>query len=132
MAFSIETRLPFLDFRLVEYLLALPADFKIHNGITKWIFRKAMSNTLPKEILERTDKIGFAAPETKWINDARSHPVEAIVNNPHPLLGRYINIEAVDQLLGSADALGSEVSRDLARIVSLDAWLRAFFPNHAC
>jgi asparagine synthase (glutamine-hydrolysing) len=63
MTFNIETRLPFLDYRLVEFLLNLPAVYKIHNGYSKWILRESMSNILPEKNRLRKDKIGFAAPQ---------------------------------------------------------------------
>lgn len=67
MAHSVEARLPFLDFRLVELALSLPAELKIRNGWPKWILRKAMEKHLPKTIAWRKEKIGFEAPENLWL-----------------------------------------------------------------
>jgi asparagine synthase (glutamine-hydrolysing) len=69
MAFSIETRLPFLDYRLVELCLSLPLRSKIRDGWTKWTLRRAMSGILPESIAWRRDKIGFEAPETQWLQE---------------------------------------------------------------
>ncbi len=66
MAFSIETRLPFLDVRLVEYVLALPELQKIRNGVRKHVLREALKGVIPHSILGRKDKIGFATPESAW------------------------------------------------------------------
>lgn len=71
MAHSIETRLPFLDYRLVEFVLRLPDDYKIKNGVTKKILREAMKGILPEAIRMRMDKMGFVTPEEYWI---RSKP----------------------------------------------------------
>lgn len=60
MAFSIESRTPFTDYRLVDYLFSIPACYKYHNGWAKWLLRLAMKDLLPSEILWRKDKIGFA------------------------------------------------------------------------
>ena len=49
MAFSLETRLPFLDYRLVEYVFGLPPDQKINRGVTKVILRNAMRGIIPEE-----------------------------------------------------------------------------------
>ncbi len=62
MAFSIESRTPFTDYRLVDYVFAVPASYKFHNGWSKWLLRLAMRGLLPDEVLWRRDKIGFAAP----------------------------------------------------------------------
>jgi asparagine synthase (glutamine-hydrolysing) len=69
MRHSIESRLPFLDYILVELSLSINNEFKIHKGWTKYILRKALENTLSKEITWRKNKIGFEAPWRTWLND---------------------------------------------------------------
>jgi len=64
MANSIEVRNPFLDYRLVNFSLSLPVSFKLKNGWTKYILRRAIYE-LPKDIKERKDKQGFITPEEK-------------------------------------------------------------------
>jgi asparagine synthase (glutamine-hydrolysing) len=66
MAHSIEARLPFLDYRLVELLFSLPAERLIERGTTKAVLRHALRDLLPVEVAERRDKIGFATPERTW------------------------------------------------------------------
>jgi asparagine synthase (glutamine-hydrolysing) len=66
MAFSIEERFPFLDYRLVEFCFRLPEEFKIHQGETKRVMRAAMWPLVPPKIRERISKIGFATPTTEW------------------------------------------------------------------
>ncbi|MBC7902387.1 MAG: asparagine synthase (glutamine-hydrolyzing) [Gemmatimonadaceae bacterium] len=70
MAHAREVRLPFLSHELVTFLFSLPSHFKIRNGYTKWILRKAMENELPAEIAWRKDKTGFEPPQKLWF----SHP----------------------------------------------------------
>lgn len=72
MAHGIESRLPFLDHRLVELGVGLGDAFKIVDGETKWILRRAMSGILPPSILIRQDKIGFATPEFTWLSGPAS------------------------------------------------------------
>ncbi len=71
MANSIESRLPYLDHRLVEFAMGIPSAFKIHNGWSKYISRIAFSNIVNNKIIWRKDKIGFATPEKIWLNDER-------------------------------------------------------------
>jgi asparagine synthase (glutamine-hydrolysing) len=71
MAHSIEARVPFLDYRLVDYVFSIPAVYKIHDGWTKWLLRLAVSDLLPAEIVWRKEKFGFATPrwatrEAEW------------------------------------------------------------------
>jgi len=67
MAFAIETRLPFLDYRLVEYAVGLAPSLKVRDGWTKWALRQAMNDVLPQEIAWRKRKIGFEAPTDIWL-----------------------------------------------------------------
>lgn len=66
MAHSIESRVPFTDYRLVDYVFAIPASYKIHNGWTKWLLRLAINDLLPPDIVWRKDKVGFATP--RWMS----------------------------------------------------------------
>lgn len=70
MAHSVEARVPFLDHRLVEYLLTLPDRCKIHHGMTKLVLREAMRGVLPEEVRLRQDKLGFVTPEAVWVRGA--------------------------------------------------------------
>jgi asparagine synthase (glutamine-hydrolysing) len=67
MAFSLEARVPYLDYRLVEYVLSIPEDFKISAGETKYLQKKAVGKYSVPEILNRTDKIGFGTPGDEWM-----------------------------------------------------------------
>ena len=67
MAIAIESRLPFLDYRLVETAIAMPTELKIRDGWLKWILRTVASRHLPEEIAWRKRKIGFEAPDSQWL-----------------------------------------------------------------
>ena len=70
MAFGIEARLPFLDYRLVEASFALPASSLVRDGFTKRILRDAMEGRLPDEVRLRRDKLGFPTPEVRWLEES--------------------------------------------------------------
>jgi asparagine synthase (glutamine-hydrolysing) len=78
MCHSIEARLPFLDYRLVETAFSMNDYFKIRHGWAKHILRIAMDGLVPKNILWRKDKLGFEAPKAAWINAARMGMESAI------------------------------------------------------
>lgn len=68
MAFSIESRVPFLSLPLADFLLSLPEEYLISSdGETKHVFREAMRGIVPDSHLDRKDKIGFATPESEWL-----------------------------------------------------------------
>jgi asparagine synthase (glutamine-hydrolysing) len=81
MANSVETRLPFLDYRCVELALALPDQYKIKSGWTKNILRRAVASWLPKEVVWRKDKLGFNAPEKNWLGSMENEMHEAILKS---------------------------------------------------
>jgi asparagine synthase (glutamine-hydrolysing) len=65
---SVEIRMPFLDYRVVEYIFSLPFESKIGHGFTKRILREAMANKMNEEVRTRTFKVGIASPMTYWFN----------------------------------------------------------------
>ena len=67
MAHSIESRVPFLEVELVNFVLSLPSDLKIRRGVTKAVLRDALSGIVPDEVRLRVDKLGFPAPEKDWM-----------------------------------------------------------------
>ncbi len=86
MAHSVESRVPFLTVKLVEFMLSLPEKYIINkNGETKYIFKEAMRGIVPDKILDRKDKIGFATPEKKWLQ-AVSLRVEGMLKEESPFL----------------------------------------------
>jgi len=72
MAFSIENRSPFLDYRVVQFGLSMPSKYKIKNGITKWALKEIAKKFIPREIIRRVDKRGFSAPVNRWFEWDRS------------------------------------------------------------
>lgn len=71
MAHSREVRLPFLDHELVAFLFGLPEDYKIHQGWSKYLLRKAFEDVLPPAIAWRRDKVGYEAPQREWMAHQR-------------------------------------------------------------
>lgn len=72
MAHSIEARVPFLDYRIAEFLLGLPDEHKLTEGVTKRILRETMKGSLPESVRNRTDKLGFATPEEVWLRETKT------------------------------------------------------------
>lgn len=68
MEYSIESRMPFMDYRVVEFLASIPVSYKMHGGWTKYIARLAFSNRLPDEITWRKDKMGWNMPSEYWFS----------------------------------------------------------------
>ncbi len=67
MAHSVESRLPFLDYRVAEFLMGLPTEMKLWDATTKQVLREGMKGILPESIRMRMDKMGFVTPEETWV-----------------------------------------------------------------
>lgn len=70
MKSSVESRVPFLDVDLVNFILSLPDTFKIRRAVTKFILRKVARKYLPAKLVDRKDKMGFPSPEKEWLSRA--------------------------------------------------------------
>jgi asparagine synthase (glutamine-hydrolysing) len=82
MAFSIESRSPFLDYRLVEFAFALPSRFKIRGGLGKWAIREGMAGILPDLVRTRKYKQGLVAPVERWFRGANRDAVREVLASP--------------------------------------------------
>lgn len=81
MANSIESRVPFLDHRLVEKSFYIPDQLKLHQGETKYILRESMKPYVPEIILKRKDKIGFATPTSYWTHTVLKSAIMDMVHS---------------------------------------------------
>lgn len=83
MAFSIESRVPFLDIDLVEFAFSLPSHFKINGAQGKYIHRQSLKAIVPQAIYNRKDKVNFSAPgEILWLRKGLKADLKATVNSP--------------------------------------------------
>lgn len=126
MAFSLEARLPFLDYRLIEFVFNLPPEEKIEGGLTKAILRKAMQGILPEEVRRRTDKMGFVTPEDIWFKTILKNSVYQIFGSKPFAKRGYFNVDKVIQTFG--DYCKGKINWDstIWRWINLELWLRVF------
>ena len=91
MAHSIEARVPFTDYRIIDLTYSIPATFLIHNGWTKWLLRLAMEEILPPEIVWRNDKLGYTTPIWRTRRDLWSEWNRWRVNGFHSAIRTSID-----------------------------------------
>lgn len=127
MRFSIESRVPFLDYRLVEFAFSLPYYYKIKNFETKYIFRKAIKDYIPKEIIDRKDKIGFATPENDWFKTKEFDKfVKDIIYSESFKSRPYWNYTEIQKIYLKKN---KEYYSNIWRIINTELWLRQFIDN---
>ena len=122
MAFSIESRVPFLDHRLVELSIALKNDWKIHDGWTKYILRKTAEPILNKEVVWRKYKMGFLTPQKLWKLQSKAELTQFINDTNIP---DFLNKEYLLKL-NNADLNDSSHLSEFWKIVSFLKWAKVF------
>jgi asparagine synthase (glutamine-hydrolysing) len=127
MAFSLESRVPYLDVRVVEYLAALPLNQKIRGGVTKIILRRAAKGIIPESIRCRMDKMGFVTPEEIWMKGTLRPFVLDILSSGAFRARPYWNADAVLRNYQAFLNGRSPYSPEIWRIVCAELWLRKFF-----
>ncbi len=126
MAHSIEARVPFLDYRIVEFVYSLPDNFKISDGETKFILRHAITNLVPNKIRVRQDKMGFVTPEELWIKDTHTEEFQKKLEESVGNIGLWINPKKVITLLNSTINSSMNFDWTLWRIINAGAWIKIF------
>ena len=132
MAFSIESRVPFLDVRVVELIASLPLDQKIRNGVTKVVLRRAVKGLIPESIRCRKDKMGFVTPEEIWMRETLRPFVLGVVGTDSFRARQYWDADAVCRNYQEFLEGKSTYSPEIWRIVNTELWLRKFFDNRGC
>lgn len=122
MAHSVESRVPFLDYRLVEFCMSLPPHFKIKKGVRKAILREAMQDHLPQKILQRYDKMGFSTPQEHWMFQHRLIILTSIQKSveQHPAIFKPNFIQFAENALAKNQNVHF---RFLWRVMTFGRWL---------
>ena len=126
MAFSIESRVPFLDHRLVELAFALPDDVKRRAGWSKYGLRRALDGFLPSSVVWRRDKKGFPTPVGNWLRDGRAATVLNALRDPHRKSRDLFPQAALDVFVRQHVNGAADRSWQLWRVLSTELWLDAF------
>ena len=124
MAASIESRVPFLDHPLVEWVAQLPASMRLRGTTTKWILRAAMKDRLPEAILSRP-KMGFPVPVGEWLRGPWRHLLSEFVASPRARDRQLFQPHAVDQVIAEHIA-GVNHSERLWALLNFEIWARIF------
>jgi len=111
MGHSVESRLPFLDFRLVEAALALPTALKLRNGVNKWVLRQVMKEHLPKEICFARYRSGFDVPQARWIKQGLGEHIRTKIKERGENKSGFIPTETeIDRLFSNQQFVQREAT----------------------
>lgn len=125
MAHSVESRQPFLDYRLVELGASLPEHWKVSAGETKVVLRRYLRSIGQDRIAARTDKMGFPTPIWQWlVADDIAVPRRLLMSSDSRLLA-YCSRESVGRLIDHTRRNPRTTATHLYRLVATELWLRA-------
>lgn len=124
MAASIESRVPFLDHKLVEFAARLPEKMKLRGLTTKYILRQAMADKVPSEILTRK-KMGFPVPVGAWLRGQFRHLLDEYVLSARARERGIFEPEFVRNLVAGHQA-GENHAERLWMLINFEIWQRRF------
>ena len=125
MAASIESRVPFLDHKLVEYTSLLPERLKLRGWTTKYVLRRSMKDVLPEAILKRP-KMGFPVPVGAWLRGAYGHVLDEFVTGERALARGLFDESTVRGLVARHRAGVEDHTERLWSLVNFEMWQRRF------
>jgi asparagine synthase (glutamine-hydrolysing) len=121
MASSIESRVPFLDHKFVEFAASVPPHMKLRGAQGKYILKKAVEDLLPASIIYRK-KQGFPTPIGAWLRQEKSRPLLDYLRDPEGILAEYVNGGFVDQLVEQHLRGTVEATDRIWRLLNLQVW----------
>jgi len=128
MANSLEARVPFLDYRLVEFAESLPPRFKLRGLQRKYLHKRAMEKWLPREVVYRKKK-GFANPVDSWLRQQMQRFVADCLLNPHAAVHRYFDQEYIREIVADHQAGRQNYLRHIYLLISFELWHQKFISS---
>ena len=125
MAHSVEARVPFLDHRLVEFCHSLPIDYLDINGMTKRVLLESMKGIIPDKIYNRKDKMGYVAPDERWVKEEYTHTFRDLLKDSIKYSQGIIKPESMDYF--EDIILGKEkFNFSYWRLIMFGHWMKKF------
>ena len=125
MANSLEARVPYLDFRLIEFIESLPPHLKLNGMTGKYLHKKAQMKWLPKDIIYRNKK-GFANPIEHWFRTRMRFFVEQYLLTPESAVAQFFDQTYIRRMLEQDRAGREQFRRHIYLLVSFEMWYRTF------
>jgi asparagine synthase (glutamine-hydrolysing) len=125
MANSLEARVPYLDYRLVEFVESLPANWKLRHFEGKYLHKRALQKWLPKELIYRKKK-GFSNPLAKWLRTRMRDYTRECLLSPDSGVARYFDVAYIRSLLDLHDAGQVSLVRQIHLLLQFELWHRQF------
>lgn len=129
MANSLEARVPFLDYRIVEFIESLPPNLKLRRFQAKYLHKKALEKWLPKDVIYRRKK-GFANPIHAWLRVRMRKFVSDCLLAKNSGVNQYFNQTYVRELIRDHEAQRGNYLRHIYLLLSFELWHRKFISSN--
>ncbi len=126
MAHSLESRLPFMDYRLVEFVFTLPSSFKAKNGMGKYLHRKAMQGIVPDYIINNPIKFGFVSPLSHVFTIDSENSAKSVLLSEKCISRGLFSKRALEKTFEEHRLGKKDHSRFLFRMLSVELWFQEF------
>lgn len=119
---SLETRVPFLDHRVVEFAWRMPMDLKLRDGQTKWALRQVLYRHVPKDLIERP-KMGFGIPIDSWLRGPLKEWAEGLIDERRLLREGYLNPAPIRRAWAEHQSGRANLQHQLWTVLMFQSWL---------
>jgi asparagine synthase (glutamine-hydrolysing) len=126
MAHSIESRVPFLDYRIVEIGLNLQPHYLISNETSRPLFRSVVEKCLPEEIVKRKDKLGYPTPFSSWIRKELKDYITSVLNNNLNIYDYIDKDKVIKNVLRKHMAGELDFGWEIWKLLSLEEFIKLF------
>jgi asparagine synthase (glutamine-hydrolysing) len=123
MTISLETRVPYLDHNLVEFIMSLPLEMKIRYGSSKWILREVLYRYVPRQLMERP-KMGFSIPVGDWIKGDMRGWAESLLEERQMKEEGFFVFQTVEEMWRRHLSGRFNHTHELWNILMFQSWLR--------
>ena len=127
MANSLEARVPYLDYRIVEFVEKLPASLKLRGLKAKYLHKKAVEKWLPRDVIDQKKK-GFANPVYKWLRESMQQYVSDCLLSDNAAVARYFDQTYIRRLVADHEAGRQNYMRHIYLLISFELWHQMFIP----
>jgi asparagine synthase (glutamine-hydrolysing) len=128
MKYSLETRVPLLDYRIIEFALNLPEKFKQKGDISKFILKETLYDYLPKSYFERP-KAGFSIPMNDWLRTDLKYLIDDFLNEPLIMEAGFVNYDIVKDLIQRWTLKEPHLYNRIWTLIVLHKWYVDIYKN---
>ena len=121
MSVALEARVPFLDHKFVEFTMDIPMEWKVRNGVPKYLLKKAVEGLIPDQIIYRK-KMGFGAPMAQWLRGEFGRQVEKGILGSRLMERGYFNLEYISRLISDHRTGRADNSLYIWTLFNLTSW----------